>query len=78
VRGNYARTKGKTGVTAEEFKIILFTTEFAIKERIGQCVKKRLFRQLAARFNSLAERRQCRWQNKQLLFEILKEDNPSQ
>jgi hypothetical protein len=22
--GNYARTKGKTGVTAEEFKIILF------------------------------------------------------
>jgi hypothetical protein len=38
--GNYARTKGKTGVTAEEFKIILFTTEFAIKEKNWTVRKK--------------------------------------
>jgi hypothetical protein len=30
----------KTGVTAEEFKIILFTTEFAIKEKIWTVRKK--------------------------------------
>jgi hypothetical protein len=68
--------KGKTGVTAESS--IIFTTEFAIKERIGQCVKKSPFRQLAARFNSLAKDGSVAGRTNKLLFEILKEDNPSQ
>lgn len=73
---NYARRKGNTGVTAEEFK------NNPIFDRIrnqgmefGQCVKKAaLFRQLAARFNSLAKDGSVAGRTNKLLFEILQED----
>ncbi len=74
--GNYARIKGQTGVTAEEFK------NNPIYDRIrnqgkefGQCVKKAaIFRQLAARFTSVAKDGSIAGRTNALLFEILKED----
>ncbi len=73
---NYARMRGKTGITAEEFK------NNPIFDRIrnqgmefGQCVKKAaVFRQLAERFNSLAKDGSVAGRTNKLLLEILQED----
>lgn len=74
---NYARMKGKTGVTSEQFKnnpifdrIRHQGTEF------GQCSKKSvLFRQIANRFNRLAKEVSFAGRVNKLLFEILEEDS---
>lgn len=75
--GNYARIKGKTGVTAEEFKSNPIYDRIRNQgKEFGQCVKKAaLFRQLAARFNSLAKDGSVAGRTNKLLFEILKEDH---
>lgn len=73
---NYARMKGKTGVTSEQFKnnpifdrIRHQGTEF------GQCSKKSaLFRQIANRFNNLSKELSYAGRVNKLLFEILEED----
>lgn len=74
--GNYARIKGKTGVTSEEFK------NNPIYDRIrnqgkefGHCVKKSaIFRQLAVRFYNLAKDGSIAGRANKLLLEILEED----
>ena len=73
---NYARMKGKTGITSEQFKnnpifdrIRHQGTEF------GQCSKKSaLFRLMADRFNRLAKDVSFAGRANKLLFEILEED----
>jgi hypothetical protein len=73
---NYARMKGKTGITSEQFKnnpifdrIRHQGTEF------GQCSKKSvLYRQIANRFNRLAKDVSFAGRANKLLFEILEED----
>lgn len=73
---NYARMKGKTGITSQQFK------ENPIFDRIrnqgtefGQCSKKSaLFRQIANRFNNLSKEVSFAGRVNKLLFEILEED----
>lgn len=73
---NYARMRGNTGVTKEEFK------NNPIFDRIrnqgyefGQCAKKAaIFRQLALRFNTLAKDGSVAGRCNKMLFEILQED----
>jgi hypothetical protein len=73
---NYARMKGKTGITPEQFKnnpifdrIRHQATEF------GQCSKKSvLFRFIANRFNRLAKDVSFAGRTNKMLFEILEED----
>jgi len=74
--GNYARMKGKTGVTAQEFKNNpVFDRIRNQGKEFGHCVKKAaLFRQLAARFNILAKDGSVAGRTNKLLFEILQED----
>jgi hypothetical protein len=77
--GNYARMKGKTGITSKQFK------ENPIFDRIwhqgiefGQCsIKSVLFRQIANCFNHLAKEVIFAGRANKLLFEIL-EENTSQ
>lgn len=73
---NYARRKGNTGVTAEEFKNNpIFDRIRNQGQEFGQCVKKAaLFRQLAVRFNTLAKDGSVAGRTNKLLFEILQED----
>lgn len=73
---NYARIKGKTGITAKQFK------ENPIFDRIrhqstefGHCSKKSaLFRQIAHRFNQVSKEVSFAGRANKLLFEILQED----
>lgn len=73
---NYARAKGKTGVTATEFKNNpIFDRIRNQGQEFGQCAKKSaLFRQLAVRFNKLAKDGSFAGRANKLLFEILQED----
>lgn len=73
---NYARTKGKTGITAEEFKNNpIFDRIRDQGNEFGHCAKKSaLFRQLAVRFNNLAKDGSVAGRANKLLFEILQED----
>jgi hypothetical protein len=73
---NYARAKGKTGVTAKEFKNNpVFDRIRNQGQEFGQCAKKSaLFRQLAVRFNTLAKDGSVAGRTNKLLFEILQED----
>jgi hypothetical protein len=73
---NYARRRGNTGVTAEEFKNNpIFDRIRNQGQEFGQCVKKAApFRQLAARFNSLAKDGSVAGRTNKMLFEILQED----
>ena len=73
---NYARMKGKTGVTAEQFKNNpIFDRIRNQSQEFGQCVKKAaVFRQLASRFNSQAKDGSVAGRTNKLLFEILQED----
>ena len=74
--GNYARMKGKTGVTSEEFKKNpVFNRIRNQGQEFGQCVKKAaLFRQLVASFNVLAKDGSVAGRTNKLLFDILQED----
>jgi hypothetical protein len=73
---NYARIKGRTGVTSEEFKNNpVFDAIRNQGQEFGHCVKKAaLFRQLAAAFNILAKDGSVAGRTNKLLFEILQED----
>jgi hypothetical protein len=73
---NYARAKGKTGVTAKEFKNNpIFDRIRNQGQEFGHCTKKSvLFRQLAVRFNDLAKDGSFAGRVNKLLFEILQED----
>ncbi|MFV5688891.1 hypothetical protein ACM55M_09740 [Flavobacterium sp. ZT3R25] len=73
---NYARAKGKTGVTSKEFKNNpVFDRIRNQGQEFGQCAKKSaLFRQLAVRFNTLAKDGSVAGRANKLLFEILQED----
>jgi hypothetical protein len=73
---NYARAKGKTGVTSTEFKNNpIFDRIRNQGQEFGHCSKKSvLFRQLAVRFNKLAKDGSVAGRANKLLFEILQED----
>ncbi|TDE51277.1 hypothetical protein [Flavobacterium sp. GT3P67] len=73
---NYARKRGNTGVTAEEFKNNpIFDRIRNQGQEFGQCVRKAAqFRQLAVRFNTLAKDGSVAGRTNKLLFEILQED----
>ena len=73
---NYARAKGRTGVTAKEFKNNpIFDRIRNQGQEFGHCAKKSvLFRQLALRFNKLAKDGSVAGRANKLLFEILQED----
>ena len=73
---NYARAKGKTGVTTTEFKSNpIFDRIRNQGQEFGHCAKKSvLFRQLAVRFNDLAKDGSVAGRANKLLFEILQED----
>ncbi|EIA07093.1 hypothetical protein [Flavobacterium frigoris] len=73
---NYARMKGKTGVTSHEFKNNpVFDRIRNQGQEFGHCVKKASqFRQLAGRFNILAKDGSVAGRTNKLLFEILQED----
>jgi hypothetical protein len=74
---NYARAKGKTGVTSTEFKNNPIYDRIRNQgQEFGHCSKKSvLFRQLAVRFNKLAKDGSVAGRANKLLFEILQEDN---
>ncbi|MFV8374715.1 hypothetical protein [Flavobacterium sp. LB1P71] len=73
---NYARAKGKTGITAKEFKNNpVFDRIRNQGQEFGQCAKKStVFRQLAVRFSTLAKDGSFAGRANKLLFEILQED----
>jgi hypothetical protein len=73
---NYARAKGKTGVTTIEFNNNpIFDRIRNQGQEFGHCAKKSvLFRQLAVRFNDLAKDGSVAGRANKLLFEILEED----
>jgi hypothetical protein len=73
---NYARAKGKTGVTTTEFNNNpIFDRIRNQGQEFGHCAKKSaLFRQLAVRFNKLAKDGSVAGRANKLLFEILQED----
>jgi hypothetical protein len=73
---NYARAKGKTGVTATEFNNNpIFDRIRNQGQEFGHCAKKSvLFRQLAVRFNDVAKDGSVAGRANKLLFEILEED----
>ncbi|MBC7748862.1 MAG: hypothetical protein H7Z76_09870 [Methylotenera sp.] len=73
---NYARARGKTGITSTEFKNNpIFDRIRNQAQEFGQCSKKSvLFRQLAVRFNKLAKDGSVAGRANKLLFEILQED----
>ena len=73
---NYARIKGKTGLTSEAFKSNpIFDTIRNHGHEFGHCAKKTVvFRQLASRFNKLAKEGSFAGRANKLLFEILQED----
>lgn len=73
---NYARAKGKTGVTTAEFNNNpIFDRIRNQGQEFGHCAKKSaLFRQLAVRFNKLAKDGSVAGRANKLLFEILQED----
>ncbi|WP_413999297.1 hypothetical protein ACMDB5_01630 [Flavobacterium sp. W1B] len=73
---NYARIKGKTGLTAEAFKNNpIFATIRNHGHEFGHCAKKTvIFRQLAVHFNKLAKEGSFAGRANKLLFEILQED----
>jgi hypothetical protein len=74
---NYARMKGKTGVTSEQFKNNpVFDTIRNQGSEFGHCVKKSaLFRQIAQDFNKLSKEVSFAGRVNKLLFEILEEDS---
>jgi hypothetical protein len=73
---NYVRTKGKTGITAEQFKTNpIFDRIRNQSHEFGHCVNKsKVFRLLAVRFNNLAKEGSFAGRVNKLLFEILEED----
>jgi hypothetical protein len=73
---NYARAKGKTGVTTTEFNNNpIFDRIRNQGQEFGHCAKKSvLFRQLAVRFNDVAKDGSVAGRANKLLFEILEED----
>lgn len=73
---NYARSKGKTGVTTTQFNNNpIFDRIRSQGQEFGHCAKKSIFfRQLAARFNNLAKDGSVAGRANKLLFEILQED----
>ena len=73
---NYARMRGKTGVTAEQFKNNpIFDRIREQGQEFGQCAKKSaIFRQLAVNFNKRAKDGSVAGRANKLLFEILQED----
>ncbi|WP_367757330.1 hypothetical protein [Flavobacterium sp. WC2430] len=73
---NYARAKGKTGITAKEFKNNpIFDRIRNQGQEFGGCVRKSvIFRQLASRFNERAKEGSFAGRANKLLFEILQED----
>jgi hypothetical protein len=74
---NYVRTKGKTGITSEQFKENpIFDSIRNQGQEFGHCSKKAaLFRQLAAPFNKNAKDGSVAGRTNKLLFEILQEDS---
>ncbi|MFV5698699.1 hypothetical protein ACM55H_10060 [Flavobacterium sp. ZT3R17] len=73
---NYARSKGKTGITAKEFKSNpIFDRIRDQGQEFGHCSKKSAtFRQLVVRFNELAKDGSFAGRANKLLYEILQED----
>ena len=73
---NYARAKGKTGVTAKEFKNNpVFDRIRNHSQEFGHCAtKSALFRQLVVRFNDNAKDGSFAGRANKLLFDILQED----
>ncbi|WP_418263887.1 hypothetical protein [Flavobacterium faecale] len=73
---NYVRTKGKTGVTAEQFKNNpIFDRIRNQSQEFKHCVNKsKTFRALALRFNNLAKDGSFAGRVNKLLLEILDED----
>ncbi|PRZ18341.1 hypothetical protein [Flavobacterium granuli] len=73
---NYARMKGKTGVSPEEFKKNpVFNSVREHGKEFGHCAKKAVvFRQLASLFNNQAKEVSFVGRANKLLFEILQED----
>lgn len=74
---NYARIRGNTGVTAEQFKNNpIFDRIREQGQEFGQCAKKSaIFRQLALNFNQRAKDGSVAGRANKLLFDILQEDN---
>ncbi|WPR71623.1 hypothetical protein SLW70_00420 [Flavobacterium sp. NG2] len=73
---NYVRTKGKTGITAEQFKTNpIFDPIRQQAKEFKYCVhKSKIFRLLAARFNNIAKDGSFAGRVNKLLLEILEED----
>jgi hypothetical protein len=73
---NYARMRGNTGVTAEQFKNNPIYDRIREQgQEFGQCAKKSaIFRQLAFNFNQRAKDGSVAGRANKLLFEILQED----